>query len=340
MGQISHDVQIGSVQVHISLLFPVIGTVAVVVVTSVRNQKRRRFVLDLVIVVFPSVMMVSIVRVIFFGMIVRVTFVGTRTTGITMVRLMPMGVVILFVAMFITVVVSFVVSMASLALAVAVTVSSVVILAVTTLSVIVSIVVAMTTLSVIVFFVVAVATLAVIVSVIATATTGQVDVILSQDKGQGDVHHQADSRDSRHEPSVDGGAVGFVLVLESNQAVDGVVRQAEADDREARDAEEGRQRFGSFETVRVLLGGRKAGEMAGGDRHREGCQIRKEMRRIAQDRQGSRPKSSRDFHDEETRAQDRGGGELPDDVLSLGGIRRIFAHGDILPVALLIFTRR
>lgn len=275
MGQISHDVQIGSVQVHISLLFPVIGTVAVVVVTSVRNQKRRRFVLDLVIVVFPSVMMVSIVRVIFFGMIVRVTFVGTRTTGITMVRLMPMGVVILFVAMFITVVVSFVVSMASLALAVAVTVSSVVILAVTTLSVIVSIVVAMTTLSVIVFFVVAVATLAVIVSVIATATTGQVDVILSQDKGQGDVHHQADSRDSRHEPSVDGGAVGFVLVLESNQAVDGVVRQAEADDREARDAEEGRQRFGSFETVRVLLGGRKAGEMAGGDRHREGCQIRK-----------------------------------------------------------------
>lgn len=340
MGQISHDVQIGSVQVHISLLFPVIGTVAVVVVTSVRNQKRRRFVLDLVIVVFPSVMMVSIVRVIFFGMIVRVTFVGTRTTGITMVRLMPMGVVILFVAMFITVVVSFVVSMASLALAVAVTVSSVVILAVTTLSVIVSIVVAMTTLSVIVFFVVAVATLVVIVSVIATATTGQVDVILSQDKGQGDVHHQADSRDSRHEPSVDGGAVGFVLVLESNQAVDGVVRQAEADDREARDAEEGRQRFGSFETVRVLLGGRKAGEMAGGDRHREGCQIRKEMRRIAQDRQGSRPKSSRDFHDEETRAQDRGGGELPDDVLSLGGIRRIFAHGDILPVALLIFTRR
>lgn len=338
MGQISHDVQIGSVQVHISLLFPVIGTVAVVVVTSVRNQKRRRFVLDLVIVVFPSVMMVSIVRVIFFGMIVRVTFVGTRTTGITMVRLMPMGVVILFVAMFITVVVSFVVSMASLALAVAV--SSVVILAVTTLSVIVSIVVAMTTLSVIVFFVVAVATLVVIVSVIATATTGQVDVILSQDKGQGDVHHQADSRDSRHEPSVDGGAVGFVLVLESNQAVDGVVRQAEADDREARDAEEGRQRFGSFETVRVLLGGRKAGEMAGGDRHREGCQIRKEMRRIAQDRQGSRPKSSRDFHDEETRAQDRGGGELPDDVLSLGGIRRIFAHGDILPVALLIFTRR
>lgn len=339
MGQISHDVQIGSVQVHISLLFPVIGTVAVVVVTSVRNQKRRRFVLDLVIVVFPaSVMMVSIVRVIFFGMIVRVTFVGTRTTGITMVRLMPMGVVILFVAMFITVVVSFVVSMASLALAVIV--SSVVILAVTTLSVIVSIVVAMTTLSVIVFFVVAVATLAVIVSVIATATTGQVDVILSQDKGQGDVHHQADSRDSRHEPSVDGGAVGFVLVLESNQAVDGVVRQAEADDREARDAEEGRQRFGSFETVRVLLGGRKAGEMAGGDRHREGCQIRKEMRRIAQDRQGSRPKSSRDFHDEETRAQDRGGGELPDDVLSLGGIRRIFAHGDILPVALLIFTRR
>jgi len=338
LGQISHDVQIGSVQVHISLLFPVIGTVAVVVVTSVRNQKRRRFVLDLVIVVFPSVMMVSIVRVIFFGMIVRVTFVGTRTTGITMVRLMPMGVVILFVAMFITVVVSFVVSMASLALAVIV--SSVVILAVTTLSVIVSIVVAMTTLSVIVFFVVAVATLAVIVSVIATATTGQVDVILSQDKGQGDVHHQADSRDSRHEPSVDGGAVGFVLVLESNQAVDGVVRQAEADDREARDAEEGRQRFGSFETVRVLLGGRKAGEMAGGDRHREGCQIRKEMRRIAQDRQGSRPKSSRDFHDEETRAQDRGGGELPDDVLSLGGIRRIFAHGDILPVALLIFTRR
>lgn len=338
MGQISHDVQIGSVQVHISLLFPVIGTVAVVVVTSVRNQKRRRFVLDLVIVVFPSVMMVSIVRVIFFGMIVRVTFVGTRTTGITMVRLMPMGVVILFVAMFIAVVVSFVVSMASLALAV--TVSSVVILAVTTLSVIVSIVVAMTTLSVIVSFVVAVATLAVIVSVIATATTGQVNVILSQDKGQGDVHHQADSRDSRHEPSVDGGAVGFVLVLESNQAVDGAVRQAEADDREARDAEEGRQRFGSFETVRVLLGGRKAGEMAGGDRHREGCQIRKEMRRIAQDRQGSRPKSSRDFHDEETRAQDRGGGELPDDVLSLGGIRRIFAHGDILPVALLIFTRR
>jgi len=289
-------------------------TVAVVIAASFRDQKRRGFVPDLAVVVrvllFPSVMMmmIFIVRMVVVGMIVVgvvvvvvVIIVGVTTARMTVVRMIPVSVVIAFLAM----------SFRFVSFVVVVTVT--------------------TTFPVIVLSMVVLSMM--IVSVVATAASGQVDVVLSQNEGHRDVHDQTDPRDRRHQRSVDR------LVRRVREADDGTVGQPEADEREARDAEERGERFAPLETVRVLPRRREAREVARGDRHGEGRQVREEVRRVAQDRERSRQDPPRHLHDEEDRAQVGGGLELPDDhVVPLvdlgGGVRRrrciVFSHDRVV----------
>ena len=164
--------------------------------------------------------------------------------------------------------------------------------------------------------------------------------MLSQHEGQNDVDHQTDSRDRRHQRSVDDDDTVLIDtdIIDTDIDTDDPARsspwwwcvvphetegrpddQPGADGGEADRAEEGRQGFRPLEAVRVLPGGGEGGEVGGPDRHREGGQIGEEVGRVAEDRQGSRQDPPRHLHDEEQEGQEGRGLQFPHDLLSPGG---------------------
>mmetsp|Transcript_1778 Transcript_1778/g.5193 ORF Transcript_1778/g.5193 Transcript_1778/m.5193 type:complete len:254 (+) Transcript_1778:845-1606(+) len=170
----------------------------------------------------------------------------------------------------------------------------------------------------------------------SVVTTGQMDVMLSEYKGQDDVDDHANEGDQAHQFPIDIQIVIHVGLLLSNptnykgpQTSDALHQEEYRHDRQRGHGKQGRQRLGPLVSEGEVGAGGEAGQMRRGDGHDEGRQVGEEVGGIGQD--GKRPgEEAADHLDEEEGAAQEGGDlEAAEDE---GALVRVGGGGAVIVV--------